>query len=247
MGVYFNKFLLFGDSITQYSFDPKHGFGAGAALQNLYIRKLDVLDRGFSGYNSEHARLILPQILEAELNSKSEIKLMTIFFGTNDGLNTFQHVPLPRYIENMEFSIGLAQERKIKTIIIGPGLHESRMYTDKPLTSNKIYREINDELGKLCSKLDVPFVDTWKQFQKDSGYSEEDIINGNHPPLSKYVNDGVHYTGHAYEVLYKAIVDVIEKVYPECAASNLSLMFPAYAQLNTDNLNTAIFKDVNIQ
>lgn len=68
----YGKFVLFGDSITQFSCTQ---YGFHPALQNVYIRKLDVINRGFSGYNSEHARQILPKILESETN----IKLMTIF------------------------------------------------------------------------------------------------------------------------------------------------------------------------
>jgi hypothetical protein len=31
---HYDKFVLFGDSITQMSFDQEHGFGFGASLQN---------------------------------------------------------------------------------------------------------------------------------------------------------------------------------------------------------------------
>lgn len=30
----YDQFVLFGDSITQMSFDQEHGFGFGASLQN---------------------------------------------------------------------------------------------------------------------------------------------------------------------------------------------------------------------
>ncbi|KAI8146833.1 hypothetical protein BJV82DRAFT_399049 [Fennellomyces sp. T-0311] len=44
----YNQILLFGDSITQFSFDPElQGFGA--SLANIYQRKVDVVNRGFSG------------------------------------------------------------------------------------------------------------------------------------------------------------------------------------------------------
>ena len=43
-----DQILLFGDSITQKSFDPViHGWGA--ILANEYMRKLDVVNRGYSG------------------------------------------------------------------------------------------------------------------------------------------------------------------------------------------------------
>lgn len=40
-----------GDSITQGSFDQSRGFAFGAELQQAYVRRLDVMNRGFSyGY-----------------------------------------------------------------------------------------------------------------------------------------------------------------------------------------------------
>ena len=54
-----DQFILFGDSITQQAFS-EHGAPFGAALTDAYIRKLDIVNRGFSGYNSSHAFDILP-------------------------------------------------------------------------------------------------------------------------------------------------------------------------------------------
>lgn len=47
-----DTFVLFGDSITQGSFEPGYN-GIGQRLSHVYARKLDVLNRGFAGYNSE--------------------------------------------------------------------------------------------------------------------------------------------------------------------------------------------------
>ena len=73
------QFLLFGDSITQRSF--QYG-GWGAHLANAYQRKVDVLNRGYSGYNSRWALQLLDRVLPAEKAGK--ILLATVFFGAND-------------------------------------------------------------------------------------------------------------------------------------------------------------------
>ncbi|KAF9947236.1 hypothetical protein BGZ72_010752 [Mortierella alpina] len=58
----YGSFLLHGDSITQYSFDvAERGFGA--QLAHLFQRRLDVINRGFSGYTTEQAIHLLPQFL----------------------------------------------------------------------------------------------------------------------------------------------------------------------------------------
>ena len=46
--------VLFGDSITQFSFNPEL-CGWGAAMTHWYARQADVLNRGFSGEHSPSA------------------------------------------------------------------------------------------------------------------------------------------------------------------------------------------------
>ena len=46
--------LLFGDSITEYGFGIEEvRFGWASLLSSLYSRRADVLNRGFSGYNTK--------------------------------------------------------------------------------------------------------------------------------------------------------------------------------------------------
>lgn len=58
------QFVLFGDSITQYSFATK---GWGAQLANHYQRKVDVVNRGYSGYNTAWAKAAMPKVLAAAI------------------------------------------------------------------------------------------------------------------------------------------------------------------------------------
>ncbi|XP_027477416.1 isoamyl acetate-hydrolyzing esterase 1 homolog isoform X2 [Zalophus californianus] len=74
------RVLLFGDSITQFSFQQG---GWGASLADRLVRKCDVLNRGFSGYNTRWAKIILPRIIRKG-NSLDSPVAVTIFFGAND-------------------------------------------------------------------------------------------------------------------------------------------------------------------
>ena len=69
----------------------------------LSCRKCDVLNRGFSGYNSAWCRIILPHIVDASM--VSEMVAMVIFLGANDSNlregNPHQHVPLEDYRKNL--------------------------------------------------------------------------------------------------------------------------------------------------
>jgi hypothetical protein len=98
------RFVLFGDSLTQRSFEDG-GFGAG--LTSAYQRKVlcrpalapiqlqkaladicwrlvqaDVVLRGYSGYNTRWARFLLPKIFP--LSASEPTRLVTVFFGAND-------------------------------------------------------------------------------------------------------------------------------------------------------------------
>ncbi|RZC46642.1 hypothetical protein C5167_039588 [Papaver somniferum] len=93
------KMILFGDSITEDSFGEG---GWGASLAHHFSRSLDVILRGYSGYNT---RWIL-KVIEKVCNGESPIA-MTIFFGANDAslpdrTSAFQHVPLHEYKQNLQ-------------------------------------------------------------------------------------------------------------------------------------------------
>ncbi|KAJ2163285.1 hypothetical protein GGH15_004541, partial [Coemansia sp. RSA 562] len=58
----YDVMLTIGDSITQFGGDPQNG-GYVAYLSKQYQRQMDVLNRGFSGYNTTGARRIIHNIL----------------------------------------------------------------------------------------------------------------------------------------------------------------------------------------
>jgi lysophospholipase L1-like esterase len=114
----FPNFVLFGDSITQYSFMND---GTGAELAHLYQRRLDVLNRGFSGYPSEAGRYILPDIL-----STTQPVLLTLAFGANDaaapvpGKATYPHVGLDRYRANLRAMVDLVPDGTCVVMVTNP-------------------------------------------------------------------------------------------------------------------------------
>ena len=55
--------VLFGDSLTQRSFEPS---GWGAALAHLYGRRCDVYNRGFGGYNTRWCRSMVGELFPAD-------------------------------------------------------------------------------------------------------------------------------------------------------------------------------------
>ncbi|KAI9868767.1 MAG: hypothetical protein M1813_004618 [Trichoglossum hirsutum] len=98
----------------------ERGFALAPALQQAYIRRLDVVNRGFSGYNTDQALRVLPKIMPDPEQTRvrlmvrlclgrGRIVLLTkskaILFGSNDACfseaQNGQHVPLDKYKKNL--------------------------------------------------------------------------------------------------------------------------------------------------
>lgn len=248
----FDKFILFGDSITQFSSDQV-GFALAPALQNLYARKLDVVTRGFGGYNTNQAVVILPEILKAASAENGNVKLMYIFMGTNDAATTFQHVPLQKYKENLDKLAKLTASYGIKTVLVSPALHDQRLCTiaregrgdEQPFSSSATTREYADGAAEVARINKLPFVDLWTAFQKYGGWSTEAVLAGN-VDLSALLVDGIHFTPEGYKVFFNELVSVINKGYPELAAENLTQILPHYSNLDYEGFEKELKKALQL-
>jgi hypothetical protein len=66
---------------TEHTFTD--GWPSVHLFKNLRFRKCDVLNRGFSGYNTRWAKIILPRLIRMGSSLDSPVAV-TIFFGAND-------------------------------------------------------------------------------------------------------------------------------------------------------------------
>lgn len=75
------------------------GVGWASLLSDAYARRADVLNRGYSGYNSRHVCSILEKSVFPE-----HVLFCTVFLGTNDAAlpGELQHVPLDEFETNLE-------------------------------------------------------------------------------------------------------------------------------------------------
>lgn len=118
------KILVLGDSLTQRGFDPSTN-GWVASLASFYIRRCDVINRGFSGFNSKHVRIIFPKLKIPELElAVVFIGLLVLTEGVNDSVlasNAQQHVSLDEYKSNMKDVISLVMPLcKQHMVIVSP-------------------------------------------------------------------------------------------------------------------------------
>jgi len=100
--VTFPQAVFIGDSLTQFGFSEAGGWLS--ILADRAQRRCDMVQRGFSGYNTSWCRQLLPA-LYPDAASVASVALFTIFLGVNDANRpgtTGQHVAVPLFKENLE-------------------------------------------------------------------------------------------------------------------------------------------------
>jgi isoamyl acetate esterase len=127
--------VLFGDSITQHGFNPSLD-GWIAALAHEYSRKIDFINRGFSGYNSKWGL----RILEKSVISLSP-DLVVLFFGANDAVfeQVQQYCSLQEYSSNLSAMIKLVKAGNSQTKIL--------LLTPPPIAEDML-KKYNSQKGK---------------------------------------------------------------------------------------------------
>lgn len=229
MDLDYKRFLLFGDSITEFSFNPNQ-FSVGAALTHAYARKLDVVQRGYSGYNSRWGLKILKEIL----NQESGIIVSTLFFGANDlCIGGHQRVPLEEFIWNTREMIKILHDKGIKPIVIGPGMIDrERWEASRPdeikagyVRTNEDFQLYSDALVRLTEELHVPYINLNILFRSYKG------------DFRDLFADGLHFSGSGYKILFNELIAQIGKFYPDLLPENLPYHLPYWRDVLENGSN----------
>lgn len=213
------KIVLLGDSITQRSFSIiDQGWGAG--LADWYTRTADIINRGFSGYNSRWLRSMITDIIPENDNN---IIISTIFLGANDAVDSKdqQYVPVDEYKENLQYIIEYLQKvnPNMIIIVITPPIVDNSKWNTRNIPNVTKYA---NAVREICNELKVSLCDLW---------IEPDIE-------LKDLNDGLHFGTIANEKLLNRIKNIIRKDYPHLVPEdnannqpNLSLHYPHFLQI----------------
>jgi lysophospholipase L1-like esterase len=211
------KILLMGDSLTQLCFE-----GWGSQLANAYQRRADVVNRGYSGYNTNFYRL-----LPVEDFGSSKICLVLIFFGANDAalpeLDAHHYVPIPEYADNLHKLIDTVREKyacgdNILLLTPPPVDHPKRFafqiqkYGDK--ATGKLERTLEntglyaEACRQVATKEGLPCLDLYTDMQK------ADPDN-----WGRFLNDGLHFSGDGHEFVGAAVLEAINSSFPALAVT----------------------------
>ncbi|KAL7526233.1 hypothetical protein ACHAXR_001386, partial [Thalassiosira sp. AJA248-18] len=215
-----------GDSITQLSFSASD-CGWGSYVADRYQRRADVLNRGFSGYNSGwFLRFAATHEGKADLFEHEGVILVTIFFGANDAsnpvLNERQHVPLETYKSNIRDIVSLARSnfgRDVNIILITPPpvCHEGRLRFQKERykerATGKLERTLElsgnyaEGVREVANELGIPSLDLWTKMQfTPSGDERED--------WREFLSDGLHLSASGNKFVGESLLALIHQLLP---------------------------------
>jgi len=209
------KLYLIGDSNTQQAFCDN---GFASRLADEYIRKCDVVNRGYSGYTSRHLKVMLPTLL-AEANTS--IHVATLLIGSNDAVpeqEDDRHVPLDEYRTNIENMLTQLKNSNIKYIfLLSPPPLNGPAWAEKCLTTKNITTTFSTDhvapYASICKELackhDVKHIDLYNDMLK-------------FPDWKDYFYDGLHFSdkGNSYVFTrlkehFDSIFEDVEMAYPD--------------------------------
>ncbi len=186
-------------------------------IQNIYSRKLDILNRGFSGYNTKQVLKVIDNIIHQEF--RKYCVLSFLFLGANDAcVQGPRKVDLVTYKQNI-IDLALKLKQTSPIIIITPPPVGTRPDNDRSYENTLLYR---NACLDAASELNVPYIDTWSLFLGEDLKKDQQI-------LDHVFNDGLHLSSKGNELLFDKIIDTVQKEYPHLAVDNMPLQPPLWS------------------
>lgn len=221
------KVILLGDSLTQSGYEKN---GWVSLLCARYVRRADIINRGFSGYNSKWGLSLLK-----ELELPKRPILVVVFFGANDSalkeLNAHQHVPIEEYRENICSIVKYLQNhlgaRHIVLLSPPPLIeqtwrdHRRAKSGDKTAESdrnNDTTCQYAHAVNELAKELNIPSLDLFTLFSRAN--ARESLFD-----------DGLHFSKEGHKLLFDALIKLIEKYIPSCTV----VPEPAQKKINSSS------------
>ncbi|KAF6844962.1 GDSL-like Lipase/Acylhydrolase [Colletotrichum musicola] len=232
------QIVLFGDSLFQGSavVYKDLDFSFQAELQCHVMRRYDVVNRGFSGWNTANALEYLPEIFLPPSKSGSQLKYILVLLGANDAVQpmetTTQHVPLEEYKKNLIKIVthpNIAAHKPKILLVTPPPIDEIRITKldldwghPKPTRTAKISAAYTQAARDVAAEVPgVTLIDLWKALMdhavsKTPGFKAGGPLLGTpelgeQGALADLLPDGLHMSGQAYKVFYDAVVPHIGK------------------------------------
>lgn len=226
-----DQFIMFGDSLTQGSYDQSRGFALAAELQAAYIRRMDIINRGFSGYNTDHGMTCIENVIPEP--SQANVSFLTIWFGANDcskDPHWNQWVPIDRFKSNLisiiNHSLVKAQSPHIilftnppveETVLLDINKKNGSADEIRRAKDAKEYAEKTKEVGK---EYNLPVLDVWTAFMNATGWDGHGALPGSeeagkNETLADLLHDGLHLSPRGYKIVFDELLKLMQQNWPD--------------------------------
>lgn len=190
----------------------------------MYSRRLDIVNRGYGGYNTPMARDIFDDIFAKRDTPATPVRLLTLWFGTNDSTlppNT-RYVTVEKFVEHMDFFLesftspnspyAIAHGPPLSIILITPPHPYRTPEGMEPMEQERFdrlkqFRDAVLDIGKRWkakedgARWKIATIDFWSVLLK--------AADGDEDKLKPFFLDYVHFTAEGYVVLWDAVREVI--------------------------------------
>jgi len=189
------KIICFGDTITEMGV-MQEACGFIARLAERYVRRADILARGFSGYTTREALAILEKAVLVE-----KPDMVIVFFGDNDCVmpDQIQHVPLREFSQHYRRIVQQLLDAGSECILVTPPPVDERKTSSRTMSGIAEYGKVIFEVG---AEGEIPVVDLYHLIQQENNWETKSLM------------DGLHLNAHGMNLLYEAIVKELEKIWP---------------------------------
>lgn len=200
--------VIFGDSLTQRSFEPTSGWGS--ALAHMYGRRCDVYNRGYGGYNTRWCRSMLPHLFP--LDGTEHPLLVTVMLGTNDAALPdavpTAVVPLDEYADNLTAIVRHLKSTARHVVVMTPPCMDepgrlrfqveahganATGKLDRTNENTQLYAERAKEVAATC---EVPCVDLFALTLRESG--DGGVGDG-------LFIDGIHFNAKGQGIVFEGL------------------------------------------
>lgn len=189
------KIVCFGDTITEMgAVIELRGFVA--QLMDRYVRRADVLLRGFTGYTTREAlRILKTAVLDEQPN------FVILFFGASDSAlpGQIQHVPVEEYRANLQkMATDIVTAGAWIVFVTPPPVNERRVRS-RTMEHTALYAAACREVAE---DMRAPYVDLFERIQKEPNWSKTCLL------------EGLHLSSIGMNILYEELVRVLDAIKP---------------------------------
>lgn len=224
----FRRLYLIGDSLTQMGFG-EHGWIADVAEH--FQRRYDVLNRGFSGYNTDYIRLILPGLLCRDaVKQQDDVAAATIWLGANDAVlaqESKRSVPLERFAQNLKALSRMLEEAGVPTsrqVIIGtPPIVESKWEEHQRSTGGRMNlanahtRMYARACRSVAEQIGAAHIELFERMMSDGLWP-------------RFFSDGLHLSAEGNRFVAERVCASLDAILPQSKE-----LYPTWSDIDAEN------------